>query len=326
MALYYPNPTELSDYDNNLITQPTSVNYTPGSSSDVTINGFDLSSKLVITYKRLADTPLNTPTRMITLKNGSYIEYTITRVRYGWPYYEISYDFSLKLADGTHLIQTSSYFKYLLDYHETRGVIFIFFEDRNVALMCYQWENNTLYSQSTLSDNNITIADFLAGATPSADIIGTGGGATHIAKVTGALSALSSNLSDVLIVAGGGGGGLVADGTPTTGANAGGISGSGNNSANQSTGYAFGQGEASGGGGGLYGGYKAANGDSGGAGSGYIGNELLGAKKMVGYNVPTSDTASTKTESVNVYSATAEENKPKAGNGFAKITWLRDLT
>ena len=158
------------------------------------------------------------------------------------------------------------------------------------------------------------------------DIIGTGGGATHIAKVTGALSALSSNLSDVLIVAGGGGGGLVADGTPTTGANAGGISGSGNNSANQSTGYAFGQGEASGGGGGLYGGYKAANGDSGGAGSGYIGNALLDAKKMVGYNVPTSDTASTKTESVNVYSAAAEEDKPKAGNGFAKITWLRDLT
>ena len=46
---------------------------------------------------------------------------------------------------------------------------------------------------------------------------------------------------------------------------------------------------------------------------------------MVGFNVPTSDVASTKTESVNVYNATAEENKPKAGNGFAKITWLRDL-
>ena len=45
-----------------------------------------------------------------------------------------------------------------------------------------------------------------------------------------------------------------------TGKDAGGISGSGNNSANQTTGYAFGQGESadgvSGGGGGLYGGYK----------------------------------------------------------------------
>lgn len=168
--------------------------------------------------------------------------------------------------------------------------------------------------------------DFLNTLPPEyRDKIGTGGGATHIAKVTGLLSALSGNLSDILIVAGGGGGGLVSDGAGTTGANGGGISGSGNNSANQSTGYAFGQGEASGGGGGLYGGYKAANGDSGGAGSGYISNALLDAKKMVGYNVPTSSAESTKTESVNVYSQTAEENTPKAGNGFAKITWLRDL-
>lgn len=87
-----------------------------------------------------------------------------------------------------------------------------------------------------------------------------GGGASHIAKVTGQLSTLSSNLSDILIVSGGGGGGMIIGTTEYDGKEAGGISGSGDNSADQSTGYAFGQGQssttASGGGSGLYGGYK----------------------------------------------------------------------
>ena len=91
--------------------------------------------------------------------------------------------------------------------------------------------------------------------------ISNGGGATHIAKVTGQLKDLSSNLSDILMVSGGGGGGLIVGETIYDGADAGGISGSGSNSGNQSTGYAFGQGESgtdkSGGGGGLYGGYKS---------------------------------------------------------------------
>ena len=89
-----------------------------------------------------------------------------------------------------------------------------------------------------------------------------GGGATHIAKVTGQLKDLSSHLSDILIVSGGGGGGMLIGDTVYPGADAGGISGSGDNSADQSAGYAFGQGESgsdvSGGGGGLYGGYKGA--------------------------------------------------------------------
>ena len=93
-----------------------------------------------------------------------------------------------------------------------------------------------------------------------AEYTSNGGGATHIAKVTGQLKDLSSNLSDILIVSGGGGGGLLVGETSYTGKEAGGISGSGDNSANQSTGYAFGQGESgtdvSGGGSGLYGGYK----------------------------------------------------------------------
>lgn len=93
-----------------------------------------------------------------------------------------------------------------------------------------------------------------------AEYTSNGGGATHIAKVTGQLKDLSSNLSDILMVSGGGGGGLIIGEDTYAGKDAGGISGSGNNSADQTTGYAFGQGESgedvSGGGGGLYGGYK----------------------------------------------------------------------
>jgi len=95
---------------------------------------------------------------------------------------------------------------------------------------------------------------------PVQTYISNGGGATHIAKVTGQLSSLSNNLSDILIVSGGGGGGMLIGETEYTGADAGGISGNSTNSADQTTGYAFGQGESSsnvsGGGGGLYGGYK----------------------------------------------------------------------
>lgn len=160
------------------------------------------------------------------------------------------------------------------------------------------------------------------------DITSNGGGATHIAKVTGQLKDLSSNLSAILMVSGGGGGGLLVGDTDYSGKEAGGISGSGDNSADQTTGNAFGQGESgtnvSGGGSGLYGGYKGTSAKSGGAGSGYIGNSLLSNKKMVGYNVPTSSAESTKTESVNAVSASAVSGKPKSGNGFAKIKFLRD--
>lgn len=65
---------------------------------------------------------------------------------------------------------------------------------------------------------------------------------------------------------------------------------------------------------------------SGGAGSGYIGSSLLSNKKMVGYNVPTSSAESTKTESVNEASETPVSGKPKIGNGFARIKFLRDVS
>lgn len=160
-------------------------------------------------------------------------------------------------------------------------------------------------------------------------ITSNGGGATHIAKVTGQLKDLSSNLSDILMVSGGGGGGLLVGDTDYSGKEAGGISGSGDNSADQSTGNAFGLGESgtnvSGGGSGLYGGYKGTSANSGGAGSGYIGNLLLYNKKMVGYNVPTSSAEGTKTESVNEASESPVSGKPKIGNGFARIKFLREI-
>lgn len=159
-------------------------------------------------------------------------------------------------------------------------------------------------------------------------ITSNGGGATHIAKRTGQLKDLSSYTSDILIVSGGGGGGLLVGETDYSGKEAGGISGSGDNSADQTTGNAFGLGESgtdvSGGGSGLYGGYKGTSSKSGGAGSGYIGNSLLSNKKMVGYNVPTSSAEGTKTESVEVFDSNYIANKPKAGNGHARIKFLRE--
>lgn len=160
-----------------------------------------------------------------------------------------------------------------------------------------------------------------------AEYTSNGGGATHIAKVTGQLKDLSSNLSDILMVSGGGGGGYLLGEDAYSGKDAGGISGSGDNSGNQSTGYGFGQGETgtdvSGGGSGLYGGYKGTSSKGGGAGSGYIGNSLLSSKKMVGYNVPTSSDAGTKTESVNIYSETRIAEVPKVGDGWARIKLLQ---
>lgn len=106
-------------------------------------------------------------------------------------------------------------------------------------------------------------------------IVGKGGGATHVAKVTGHLSALSNNLSDILVVAAGGGGSAVrivnnVETDKAKGGHGGGYVGGNpflnnteipNMGGNQSTGFGFGLGQdmsdtAAGGGGGLYGGYS----------------------------------------------------------------------
>ena len=163
-----------------------------------------------------------------------------------------------------------------------------------------------------------------------------GGGATHIALKTGLLSELSEDLSDVLIVAGGGGGALDNGNSASGGGMAGGdpkYNGStiSNKSGTQSTGYTFGRGEpgvsSAGGGGGLYGGYAGTSSSPAGAGSGYIGNTLLGGNKlMVGCNVPTSADTDTKTASKeDEHSQSVISKRPKAGNGYAKIKYLRSI-
>lgn len=184
------------------------------------------------------------------------------------------------------------------------------------------------YLMVSIAQGEVFFKDLVfQGTLPAPTYTSNGGGATHIAKRTGQLKDLSSYTSDILIVSGGGGGGLLVGETEYTGKEAGGISGSGDNSADQSTGNAFGLGESgtnlSGGGSGLYGGYKGTSSKSGGAGSGYIGNSLLSNKKMVGYNVPTSSAEGTKTESVSVFDSNYVADKPKAGNGHVRIKFLR---
>lgn len=122
---------------------------------------------------------------------------------------------------------------------------------------------------------------------------GAGGGATHIAKMTGTLNAIGySNRGNVLIVAGGGGGGSwEQDGGAGGGTNGGQGANGGGSGGTQTTGYLFGLGATgstngnsngvAGGGGGWYGGQinttTSSDSNSGGGGSGYIGGVTAGS-------------------------------------------------
>lgn len=183
--------------------------------------------------------------------------------------------------------------------------------------------------------------------------VGSGGGATHIARRSGLLYSLQENVDDVLIVAGGGAG-IVCEQFPDANifiiGNSGGgyYGGYGNDvseAGTQISGYAFGTANAdlpsieeanttySGAGGGYYGGkiivfdmytnedglvFKLANG---GGGSGYIGNSNLKNGYMVGYNVTESANDKTKTVSTTSRSETAITDMAKIGNGYVKITY-----
>ena len=165
----------------------------------------------------------------------------------------------------------------------------------------------------------------------------TGGGATHIANVSGLLSTLENKKSNILIVSGGGGGGGQEKGTGYCyGGSAGGISGSKGSSnpdreynpgdvGTQVLGYEFGKGDTSkswlgSGGAGFYGGY---NGCGGGGGSSYIGNSLLTEKSMYCYNCQESTEENTKTISTTCVNSTPTENCAKSGNGYARITLIK---
>lgn len=158
-----------------------------------------------------------------------------------------------------------------------------------------------------------------------------GGGATHIASVTGLLStvgyASAVTNGNVYIIAAGGGGGAKSDiysqggyggyGGGTTG-------GDGSCVGSSDTYYARGQGATAsaggyyngsfglggkGGGGGLYGGGGNVGHNCGaGGGSSYIGGVISGSTINGGSSMPTQDGTSTMTGNT--------------GNGYAKITWI----
>ena len=173
---------------------------------------------------------------------------------------------------------------------------------------------------------------------------GAGGGATHVATISGLLSNLNNDKDKILIVAGGGGGAY----SGLNGASGGGFQG--NNGADRTdgsefkkayggtqvaagTGYkigGFGYGgscrvssgmNCSGGGAGFYGG-AGAYGINGAGGSGYIGNSLLTDKTMYCYNCEESSEESTKTVSTTCAEETPTENCAKKGNGYARITYI----
>ena len=181
-------------------------------------------------------------------------------------------------------------------------------------------------------------SDFREGTTFSG-----GGGATHIATISGILADLENDKEKIYLVSGGGAGNWEY---PIYNSyyysidfgDAGGISSKntrGYNSdynryntvvgATQTSGNAFGLGgthnyQSAGGGGGWYGGVSGQYNATG--GSSYIGNSLLTNKSMYCYNCTSSSEESTKTISTTCTSATPTENCAKQGNGYARITLI----
>ncbi len=189
---------------------------------------------------------------------------------------------------------------------------------------------------------------------------GGGGGATHMSSINGTLKEIgANNLDNIYIIAGGGGGGWYnsyTGGHSRNGGSGGGIKGDECHggttekvceNSTQTTGYSFGKGADAvtdqtdgGGGGGLYGGYADLdhNGGgwiSGGGGSGFIGKSSLTNKSMYCYNCEESNDPATYTVSTtgtstlrdttncpDGFSNSAISKCAKAGNGYARITYL----
>ena len=181
--------------------------------------------------------------------------------------------------------------------------------------------------------------------TDSTSTCGSGGGATHIATISGVLSSLENNKDNILIVSGAGGGGNYCnDWNFASGGMGGGFNGGAaidlgapdfsvnggldTKGGTQDSGWRFGLGRGSdgsnmvGAGGGYYGGNSTYINGSGG-GSGYIGNQLLANKSMYCYNCTTSSEESTKTFTTTCHSSTPTENCAKEGNGYAIINFYK---
>lgn len=189
---------------------------------------------------------------------------------------------------------------------------------------------------------------------------GAGGGATHIATISGLLSELADNKDKVLVVAGGAGGSTYNNESLRVGGSGGGFKGQnglgsrfrgnggtqtaggvnqgispydgrsagfgigGNAEIGASTPYVGGGGGAGwyGGSGGGFAGDAHSNG-SGGGGSGYIASADIVDGVMYGYGVPTSDEPSTLTYSTDNYSDAATSKYAKQGNGYTRASIIR---
>ena len=236
-------------------------------------------------------------------------------------------------------------------------------QNKNTTLYIYVGGQGIGATKSGVSlDGGYNGGGNVNGSTTVNHITASGGGATHIALVSGLLSTLesykgsldSSNsyyISEKIILVAGGGGGArdqsnhIEAARWGSGGSGGGFKSSGafsNNGtltvsqvntclATQTTGNTFGQGATgrthSGGGGGYFGGYSG-NTDcgtylgSGSGGSGYIGNNLLFNKHMTCYECEAAYQTNVKTVSNTNVSATATSDYSKLGNGYAKITYL----
>ena len=169
---------------------------------------------------------------------------------------------------------------------------------------------------------------------------GSGGGATHIATISGLLSTLENQKAKIMMVAGGGGGsyyvliggsggGYIGRSGETTNGYKTALGGSQIAGGNGAKVGIFGLGgmcdsngiNCAGGGGGFYGG-AGADATSGAGGSGYIGNSLLTNKAMYCYNCEESSEESTKTISTTCAEETPTSNCAKKGNGYARITYI----
>src|SRR5574344_66544 len=235
--------------------------------------------------------------------------------------------------------------------------------DANYKLEVWGAQGGTIYitvgGAGTSSCSNRTCGESYNGGGAAitysgSDYAGVGGGATHIASVSGVLSSLSSNLSSVYIVASGGGGAYYYPYFYSNGGSGGGYigtspesgycynrtytvgsvptqtaGGSSNNCGPSTTSGYFGHGGnantwAAGGGSGLYGGGAGfAHGGKG--GSSYIGNSLLLSKAsitkhMTCYYCSTTTSASIYTNSTGNVSGSAISDYAKTGSGYARIT------
>ena len=238
-------------------------------------------------------------------------------------------------------------------------------QNKNTTLYIYVGGQGIGATKSGVSlDGGYNGGGNVNGSTTVNHITASGGGATHIALVSGLLSTLesykgsldSSNsyyISEKIILVAGGGGGArdqanhIEAARWGSGGSGGGFKSSGafsNNGtltvsqvntclATQTTGNTFGQGATgktqSGGGGGYFGGYSG-NTDcgtylgSGSGGSGYIANNSLINKHMTCYKCVSSSTVATKTDTTNNYSANPVSDSAKVGNGYAKITYINE--